>query len=371
MVPFGTRPLLLGALAVLTACSTVPTSPPHEDTRSAARWGLDPATLPDANDRSISVGVWEVACSGGRDIRDKILPPEITYEPGRVIVTLWLEPLPVLEPNEVLTCEGVAPVPYTVNLSEAPGDRVLVDGNQAVGGEAMTGDVIDPGLLGRWQLVDAALDGHTFAPLTEGAITLVVHGEGIGGNGGCNAYSTAPIRVTADAIAIPLPSSHLASCPDGRSAVETLFLRSLPRVSAWRLVTGRLELAGTGAFLTFRRPPPTDCERDTSCSQVWVRVIGTDSADRLPSAYELWLGTRAYRVPPDAGSGVAAADAPSPIHVRLLDANTCASLADFPADPGTYFVIRIDDAANVQVEDLTGSGIELGPGLTESSEPAC
>ena len=366
--------LLAAALLLLLAgCSQdAPSASPTEPAPSIARWGLDPAALPVPNDRSISVGAWEVPCSGGRDITGKILPPEIIYEPDRVVVALWLEPLPVLGPNEALTCELARPVPYTVELSEALGDRELVDGNQAAGGGDPTwGGLVDPALVGPWQLVDGTLDGEAFGPLADAPVTFAIRGDATAGHGGCNSYSAEPVMVQSDGITLQTPTSHLAACPDGRGDAEALFFRALPRISSWRLMAGRLELSGDGALLTFRRPPAAECEPNTYCSQVWIRVVRTDATDPLPTTYELRVGEHAYQLTPEGGDGVASVDAPTPLRVRLLDAATCAAVADFTADPGKHLVISIDDAGNVQIQDLTGSSRMLGPGLEEVEKPGC
>lgn len=370
--PMTARLLASGLLVLLAGCSQVATSaPPTEPAPSIARWGLDPAALPAPADRSISIGVWEVPCSGGRDITGKVLPPEISYEPERVVVTLWLEPLPILGPNEALTCQLAAPVPHTVDLSEPLGDRELVDGNQAVGGDASWGGLLEPGLVGPWQLVEGTLDGDAVSPVAESPVTFAIRGEAAVGYGGCNTYSADPVTVKSDGISMPTPSSHLAACPGGRGDAEARFFRALPRITSWRLVAGRLELSGEGALLTFRRPPAAACEPQTYCSQVWIRVVGTDATDPLPTTYELWIGERAYELTPEGGDGVASVDAATPLRVRLLEATTCAAVADFTADPGKYIVISIDDAANVQIQDLSGSSRMLGPGLEETEKPAC
>lgn len=368
----GARLPAAALLLLLAGCTQGATgAPPSEPAPSIARWGLDPAALPTPDDRSISVGVWEVPCSGGRDITGKILPPEITYEPERVVVTLWLEPLPSLGPNEALTCPLAPPVPYNVGLSEPLGDRELVDGNQVTGGDANWGGLLEPALVGPWQLVEGMLDGEAVSPVAHSPVTLAIRGDAAVGHGGCNTYSAEPVTVQSDGISIPTPSGHLAACPDGRGDAEALFFRTLPRITSWRLAAGRLELSGEGAVLTFRRPPAAACEPRTYCSQVWIRVVGTDATDPLPTSYELWIGEHAYRLTPDSGDGVASVDAASPLRVRLLHATTCAAVADFTADPGKYIVISIDDAANVQIQDLTGSSRMLGPGLTEIEKPAC
>lgn len=252
----GRLALVGGAMALaLAACAgSVSTSPPAEPVLSIGRWGLEPTMLPGPNDRSISIGVWEVPCSGGRDISDKVLPPEVSYERSRVVVTIFLEPLPTLGPNEALTCPLAPPVPYELELSEPLGDRALLDGSTASGGDAMWGGLIDPGLIGPWQLVDGSLDGQAFAPMDASSVTFAIRGHVAGGDGGCNTYATDPLSVTPDAITIPGVISHLASCPGGRNVVEARFFEALRQVSTWRLAAGRLELSGDGAQLMFRRP---------------------------------------------------------------------------------------------------------------------
>jgi heat shock protein HslJ len=356
---------------VLAGCSQEPTSAsPSEPGTSTARWGLDPAALPGPDDRSISVGVWEVPCSGGRDITGKILSPEVSYQPERVVVTLWLEPLPVLGPNEALTCELAMPVPHTIQLSEPIGDRELADGNQAVGGDASWGGLVDPALAGPWHLVDGTLDGKAVSPLAHSPVTFAVRADAAVGHGGCNAYSAEPVNVGADGMTIPTPTSHLAGCPDGRGDAEVMFFRALPRVTGWRVLAGRLELSGDGVLLTFRRPPAADCEPDSFCSQLWVRV-DTGSTAPFSTTYELWVGEHVYQLTPQGGDGVTSVAATTPLRVRLVDAHDCTTIADFVADPGRYLVIGIDDAGNPQIQDLTGSSRMLGPGLEEIPKPAC
>jgi heat shock protein HslJ len=242
------------ALLLASCIASAPSAAQGEPVLSIARWGLEAGELPGPDDRSIGIGVWEVPCSGGRDIGDKVLPPQVSYEPLRVVVTIFLEPLPTLGPNEALTCPLAPPVPYELELSEPLGDRALVDGNRTGGGGAMWGGLVDPGLIGPWQLVEGTLLGEVFTPVGGSSVTFAVHGDTAVGSGGCNGYSATPVVVRPDAITIPPPSSHLVLCPDGRSLVEERFFQALARASQFQLPGARLELSGEGTKLVFSRP---------------------------------------------------------------------------------------------------------------------
>jgi len=248
---------LIAALCLLLAgCAQGPSSAaPSVSAPSIGRWGLNPQAMPSAEGRSVSVGVWEVPCSSGRDISGKILPPDISYEPSRVTVTIWLEALPALGPDEAFECPLVGPFPYTIELSEPLGDRQLVDGNQASGGNGMVFDLVDPHLMGQWQLVSGEVDGQEFVPFPGAPVTFWINGQGASGSGGCNRYHAESMTIGEHEMTFAGHGQTPIGCPDGRGGVEVLFLRGLDHVTSWELVVGSLVLTGTNVRLELHRPP--------------------------------------------------------------------------------------------------------------------
>jgi len=250
-----TARICIGLLFLLTACSLAsPSEQPTGSEPSAARWALVPSALPTASATSLETLVWEVGCSSGRDISDKILSPQIRYEADQITVTLWLEPLPVLGPNEAFTCPLRAPTSFMVPLSEPLGDRQLVDGNEDVGGDAVAAG-IDPRLMGQWQLVSGEVDGQEFVPFPSAPVTFAIDGQGASGSGGCNTYRAEPMVLGEHQISLAGHAGTLMSCSDGREGVEVLFLRGLDHVTTWELDAGGLVLTGTNVRLQLQRAP--------------------------------------------------------------------------------------------------------------------
>lgn len=72
---------------------------------------------------SIPVLVKEWACAGGSDAAGRIPDPQVAYRDDAVIVTFRV--IPRGGPQD---CPGHPPTPFTVELSEPLGGRVLLDG---------------------------------------------------------------------------------------------------------------------------------------------------------------------------------------------------------------------------------------------------
>jgi hypothetical protein len=102
---------------------------------------LDPLPIPDIDDavvatwepvdpdglgpapNEIDILVMERSCASGMTAEGRIAPPDIELRDGAVVVTIGVIPVPGIQ-----TCEGNPPTPYTIELDEALGDRVLLDG---------------------------------------------------------------------------------------------------------------------------------------------------------------------------------------------------------------------------------------------------
>jgi hypothetical protein len=129
------NPALLTIGLALTACADTPTQEGGAEpttTRVAssqpragapATWSLDAnAEQPSSEASTLNVLVTGAACSGGEP--RPVLPPTITRDEDRVVVTFSVEPLPPGNYN----CQGNPGEPYTVNLGEPIGSREVVDG---------------------------------------------------------------------------------------------------------------------------------------------------------------------------------------------------------------------------------------------------
>ncbi|WP_226532495.1 hypothetical protein [Microbacterium paraoxydans] len=89
---------------------------------SAATWDLvDPGSVT-AESRTLDVAVTRLGCANGET--GELLAPVVTYEAGEVIIRIDAEVLEL----EAANCLGNNAVPVTVVLSEAVGERALVDG---------------------------------------------------------------------------------------------------------------------------------------------------------------------------------------------------------------------------------------------------
>jgi hypothetical protein len=101
-----------------------PPSPSHEGYRPI-EWHLYPGEpSPGPSSRSIVVAVHEAACTGGRDPIPHLQGPEVSYQRGAVVITLWIE---VLEGPH--TCPGNPIGRLEVKLPGPLGARQLYDGS--------------------------------------------------------------------------------------------------------------------------------------------------------------------------------------------------------------------------------------------------
>jgi hypothetical protein len=73
---------------------------------------------------SIEVNLGPGECSGGRGQNDRVQKPEFREQQGKLLMTLWLRPLP---PGGY-TCVGLIEPPLKIELPEPLGDRELRDG---------------------------------------------------------------------------------------------------------------------------------------------------------------------------------------------------------------------------------------------------
>jgi hypothetical protein len=100
---------------------------------ATATWELVEPTRLDENSTAINIAVTRLGCAGG--ITGETLPPEITYEPERVIVRVDVE----APDGRDDSCPGNDAVPLTVQLAEPIGSRLLIDGGclRPDGGESI------------------------------------------------------------------------------------------------------------------------------------------------------------------------------------------------------------------------------------------
>lgn len=86
-------------------------------------WELDPAAAPPGPEsRAIAVLVHVRYCTSGQSSTDRIRPPQIVYGTTTVEIAITTDP-----PDGPQTCQGSPPTPYVVQLSEALGQRQLLD----------------------------------------------------------------------------------------------------------------------------------------------------------------------------------------------------------------------------------------------------
>lgn len=103
--------------------STVVESQRQVHTGDPATWSLDPkGEKPSATASKIKVLVTGVICSSGES--RPVLPPSVARSEDRVVITFAVEKLPPGNYN----CKGIPGSPYTVDLGDPIGNRLLVDG---------------------------------------------------------------------------------------------------------------------------------------------------------------------------------------------------------------------------------------------------
>ena len=82
-------------------------------------WIPDPAYRVAPSDAQLHVLVLEGACASGQSPEGRILPAEVTYTESEITITIMVKTL------GVASCQGNAPYPWTVKLSQPIGDRKL------------------------------------------------------------------------------------------------------------------------------------------------------------------------------------------------------------------------------------------------------
>lgn len=98
---------------------------PFPEEINAVSWILDPAAPPpNADSTEIAVILNERPCVGGREIGDRLLPPEIVTTESRVFLAFAAE----RPPGDAFECPGNPDMPYVVRLPEPLGDRTLMEG---------------------------------------------------------------------------------------------------------------------------------------------------------------------------------------------------------------------------------------------------
>jgi hypothetical protein len=134
--------------------------------------------------------------------------------------------------------------------------------------------------------------------------------------------------------------------------------RPKPRLAARLPIVACLAaLAACGTVPGGSTPP------SAAVAQVWVAVLGTSP----PEPLLLQAGGRAW----DGYGGVVAIDAGEPVSVSLVGQETCREYLTFTADPGTNWIVRIQDDATFDLDDWTGRPMEAGPGLVERDPREC
>jgi hypothetical protein len=115
------------------AASTEPsTEPSAEASPSAAGEGqpatfwIDPTALPlDPTATSFKAILREKACASGQTPNGRIAGTDVSFTASAVTVTILVTPLP--DPQD---CQGNPEFPVTVTLSQAVGDRQVLDGSE-------------------------------------------------------------------------------------------------------------------------------------------------------------------------------------------------------------------------------------------------
>lgn len=85
-------------------------------------WRESVALLP--RTRVLKIGIQELSCTGGANPASRIETPDVQYSKNRLIVTTWVEPLPL----DAYECPSNPAAPYKIKLPRPLGRRVLLDG---------------------------------------------------------------------------------------------------------------------------------------------------------------------------------------------------------------------------------------------------
>lgn len=88
-------------------------------------WRLDPVVpAPEPMSTSLRVLATERSCVSGREIGDRLLGPQVVMTVADVRVAFAATP----PPGEFFACPGNPEAPFTVDLPEPLGDRIVVEG---------------------------------------------------------------------------------------------------------------------------------------------------------------------------------------------------------------------------------------------------
>lgn len=97
----------------------------YPESINAVRWIPDPASPPLTEESSeIPVVLNEVPCVDGREIGDRLLPPEIVMTQSQVFMAFAAE----MPPGTAFSCPGNPDTPYLAELPAPLGDRILMPG---------------------------------------------------------------------------------------------------------------------------------------------------------------------------------------------------------------------------------------------------
>ena len=113
--------------------SDTPSSATTALTGAVAIWSVDPSDPLTSASTSFTAHVTRVGCNDGNT--GLVRQPDVSSSPTEIVVRFSVEPRQdVAAPS----CLGNDSVPVVVHLSEAIGDRRLIDGACLAGGEAAT-----------------------------------------------------------------------------------------------------------------------------------------------------------------------------------------------------------------------------------------
>jgi hypothetical protein len=111
------------AAAVRQSDSPAPINTDRTETPAGNRWWV--TMRPAASDTRVEMMVHEDACASGQPATGRIRP-DVEYEADRIIVTVRVE-----NAGGDQACPGNPDTPYTLELEEPVGDRVIYDGRSS------------------------------------------------------------------------------------------------------------------------------------------------------------------------------------------------------------------------------------------------
>jgi hypothetical protein len=96
---------------------------PGPDQAEISPWA--PVGEPDPTATAIPIEVYAQGCASGEPATGRVAEPEIAYDDDAVVVTMRIIP-----PMGDQSCPSHPPTPFTLELDEPLGDRLLLDGGQ-------------------------------------------------------------------------------------------------------------------------------------------------------------------------------------------------------------------------------------------------